>query len=85
MPHITRGLSDDHSLAGVASKIHTRLAVVAGGVDTRHSLVLACFRPPCNIEDAASDAKRTGKIFTCIARQGLIDALFETARAIRSA
>jgi hypothetical protein len=55
MPHITRGLSDDH------------------------------IRPPCNIEDAASDAKRTGKIFTCIARQGLIDALFETARAIRSA
>jgi hypothetical protein len=37
-----------------------------------------------HIEDADSDAKCTRKIFACVARQGLIDALFETARAIRS-
>ena len=35
-------------------------------------------------EDAASNAKRTCKIFACVARQGLIGALFETARTIRS-
>jgi hypothetical protein len=29
-------------------------------------------RPTCSIEDAASDAKRTRKIFACVARQGSI-------------
>jgi len=38
----------------------------------------------CSIKDAASDAKRTRKIFSCVARQGLIGVLFETARATRS-
>jgi hypothetical protein len=33
-------------------------------------------RPKCSIEDAASDAQRTCKIFACVARQGLIGVLF---------
>ena len=30
-------------------------------------------RPPCSIEDAASDAKRTRKIFACVAKKHLLE------------